>query len=99
MNVYLEYLGKPTFDEHELEPTAGVAYRVMRGVHLGAEARLELIFEGDVVDGPYLWAGPTVHLAGEGGKLGWTLSVLFPATGETIEHTGPIGRSLVALNS
>lgn len=83
---------------HELEPTLGLGVRVAKPLILGVEGLMEVEFEGDEVEGPMAWAGPTVHLAGEGGKLWWTLSALAPLGEEAAEHGGWQVRSLVALN-
>lgn len=131
-NIYLEYIGSPTFDSHgvegklilakhvgrftsalnveyeveverdaiaqELEPTLGAGWYVTPGFLVGAEGRFETYFLETGLRGPFLWAGPSVHLSGEGGKLWWTLSALFPATGATMEQQGVVARSLVAVN-
>lgn len=83
---------------HELEPTLGVGYHIVPAFLLGVEGKMEVEFEGDEVEGPLAWAGPTVHVAGEGGKLWWTVSALIPLTEESAEEDGVIVRSLLALN-
>lgn len=83
---------------HELEPALGLGLRIARPLVLGVESKLELEVEGAEVEGPLAWAGPTVHLSGEGGKLWWTVSALAPLGEESAEHGGWVVRSLLALN-
>lgn len=82
----------------ELEPTLGAGVYLTPGVVVGAEGMVETYFREDGIRGPFAWAGPSVHLSGEGGKLWWTLSALFPVTGTTMEQQGMVGRSLIAIN-
>ena len=127
---YLEYVGSPTFEEHEveaklivskesekvraalnvtaefeieegevetvLEPTAGLAWRVTPHVAPGVEAKLETVF-GEELEGPFVWAGPSVHLSSQGGKLFWTTAVIIGLTGPTRGDAEIEARSLVGL--
>ncbi|MFZ5478934.1 MAG: hypothetical protein ACOZNI_19335 [Myxococcota bacterium] len=131
-NLYLEYIGTPTFDAHgveaklifaksvgrftsalnleykvefeagevvhEIEPTVGAGYKVVDWAYVGAEGRFEEYFLPSGLKGPFAWAGPSVHLMGEGGKIWWTLAVILPLTEHTTTYGGPIGRSLIAVN-
>lgn len=97
-NVEYEAMFAPDGLTHELEPTLGLGYYLRPSFLVGAEGRFETYFTPTGVEGPFTWAGPTVHLSGEGGKLWWTMSMLFPVTGATMEDQGVIGRSLVAIN-
>lgn len=81
--------------EHEIEPTLGIAWHPVGAFALGAEGVMEIEpAEGEVLG----FAGPSVHLAGEGGRLWWTLAALAPIGEEAREHDGVIVRSLLALN-
>lgn len=81
--------------EHEIEPTLGAGYRITPAFTLGVEGKVEIEpAEGEVL----AFVGPSVHLAGEGGKLWWTVAALAPIGEEAAEHDGVIVRSLVALN-
>ncbi len=82
---------------HKVEPTLGLGYKVAPWFVVGAEAITEVKF-GEELEGPFAWAGPSVHLAGEGGRLWWTLAVVAPLTGETAEDEGWTARSLIAIN-
>ena len=127
---YLEYVGSPTFDEHELEakvilahegekvraalnltgefaisaegveptlePTAGVSWRATSHVALGVEGKFEATLV-DPVEGPYFWAGPTLHLAGEGGKLWWTVSGMYGLTAASRDDAEIEARSMVGI--
>ncbi|MDP2314665.1 MAG: hypothetical protein Q8P41_17305 [Pseudomonadota bacterium] len=84
--------------EHEIEPTLGLGYKITPHFLLGAEVRNEIEWAGTEPAGVFLWAGPTVHLAGEGGKLWWTLTTLFATTNATRDDHAYIVRSLVAVN-
>lgn len=83
---------------HEIAPSLGLGFKVAKPLVLGLEVVSELEFVGEEVEGPRAWAGPTVHLAGEGGKLWWTLSALAPVAGDAAEDKGWMVRSLVAVN-
>lgn len=83
---------------HELEPTLGLGWRFAPWFALGVEGKFEAYFRESGLDGPYAWAGPSLHLAGEGGRLWWTFAVLAPVTGDTMAHEGFVARSLIALN-
>lgn len=83
---------------HEIEPTLGLGFKVAKPLVLGVEAVGEIEFVGDELEGPRAWAGPSAHLAGEGGKLWWTVSALAPVAGDAAEDKGWIVRSLVAVN-
>lgn len=80
-----------------LEPTLGVAWRADPHVALGVEGKLETSFVRPV-EGPYLWTGPTVHLASEGGRFWWTLSSLFALTTPTRGDAEIEVRSLLGIN-
>jgi hypothetical protein len=82
----------------EIEPSLGLGYHLDPHVFVGAEARNEIEWEGGEPPGVFLWAGPTVHLAGEGGKVWWTVTALFATTGDTRDDHAYIVRSLVAIN-
>ncbi len=82
--------------EHEIEPTLGLGYRIQPWFALGAEGKAE--FElGEEVESLF-FVGPSVHLAGEGGVLWWTVAALAPLNAEAREHDGVIVRSLIAVN-
>jgi hypothetical protein len=85
-------------DEMEpiLEPTAGVAWRANEHVALGAETKFEMVFV-DPVEGPFVWAGPTLHLAGEEGAIWWTLGGLYGLTGATRDDAAFALRSVIAI--
>jgi len=129
--AYLEYVGSPTFEEHEaeaklifshegekiraalnltgefgfeqgtltpaLEPTLGLAWRATSHLAVGLEGKTETVF-AEEVEGPMFWAGPTVHLAGQGGRLWWTLSSLFALSDTTREDAEVEARSLLGIN-
>jgi len=85
--------------EIELAPTLGLGFRIAPWFTLGAESKFEMKFAGGVAEGPFVWAGPSTHLAGEGGRLWWTLGALIPATADTAADEGPvIIRSLLGIN-
>ena len=83
---------------HEVEPTLGLGYHITPSFLLGAEVRSEIEAEGDQAPGVFLWAGPTFHLAGVGGKIWWTNSLLLAATDDTRGDHAYIYRSLLAVN-
>lgn len=129
--AYLEYVGSPTFTEHEveakvilahegkkwraalnltgefaiadgeveptLEPTAGVAYRISPNVAVGVEGKVEATF-GDAVEGPFFWAGPTLHLAGKDSRLWWTISGMYGLTGPSRDDATVEARSMVGID-
>jgi hypothetical protein len=82
----------------ELEPTLGVAWRARPWLAAGVEGKFEAYLKEDGVEGPYVFAGPAVHLAGEGGRFWITLAAILPVTPVTMEDEGPQLRSLVAVN-
>ncbi len=84
--------------EHEIEPFLGVGYRVAPWFAVGVESKNEVEIAGGEVEGPRLWAGPSVHLAGEGGRFWLTVSGLAPLTDETALDHGVFLRTLVAVN-
>lgn len=130
-NAYVEYIGKPSFDEHgvelkaifggdvqrftwalnveyevevgdgvlhEIEPTFGAGIHLGPWLVLGIEGKAEAyLYEGGM-DGPYAFVGPSLHLAGQGGKVWWSLAAIAPVTPLTIEDEGVQIRSLVAIN-
>ncbi len=75
----LNLTGELEFEEGEVErvfePTAGAVWRFNRAFALGAEGKLEHVF-GEESEGPYTWAGPTIHFAGPDGRVTWTTSVM-----------------------
>lgn len=83
---------------HELEPTLGVGVHVAPWAIVGVESMTELEWEGGEMGGPFEWAGPSLHLAGEGGKMWMTLAGLVGVTEETRADHGFMVRSLVAVN-
>jgi hypothetical protein len=130
-NAYVEYIGRPGFDEHgvelkaifageikrfewalnveyeaefghglvqEFEPTFGAGVHLARPVVVGLEGRFETYFRDSGTEGPYIFLGPSMHLAGQGGKVWWTLAVVAPVTPLTAEDEGVTVRSLVAIN-
>lgn len=94
----LNLTGELEFSEGEvetvLEPTLGLAYRLNPHVALGVEGKTEMVL-ADSLEGPYLWAGPTLHLSGEG--LWWTLSAIVGLTGPTREDAVVEARSMVGI--
>lgn len=96
----LEYKIELEDDEvvHEIEPTLGIGWSLAPACTVGAEAVAEVEFEGGEVVGPLMWAGPSVHLAGEGGRIWWTLAMLLPLNEDSRADHGVVGRSLIALN-
>jgi len=97
LNVTGEFTWADGGFEPTFEPTLGVAWRADPHFAIGAEGKLEATF-ADPVEGPYLWAGPTVHVAGEGGRLWWTLSGLFALTPATRGDAEIQARSLLGIN-
>ena len=83
---------------HELEPSLGLGFRVWPRFEVGAEALMEIEWEEGEMAGPFAWAGPTVHVAGKGGRIWWTLSGLVGLTEDTREDHGVMVRSLMGLN-
>ncbi len=84
--------------KHELEPALGLGVRVAKPLIIGVEGKVGVEFEGAEVEGPLAWAGPSVHLSGEGGRLWWTVAALAPLGEEAAEDAGWQVRSLLALN-
>lgn len=83
---------------HEFEPTCGIGLYLAPAVVVGLESKTEIFWEGGGRAGPYEWAGPSLHLAGEGGKLWVTLAGLVGVTEATRAKNGFLIRSLVAVN-
>lgn len=83
--------------EPTLEPTAGVAWRISPNVAVGAEGKLEATF-GDTLEGPFIWAGPTLHLAGKDAAVWWTVSALVGLTGPSREDATVEARSMVGID-
>ena len=81
---------------HEIEPTVGVGYRAAEWFTLGVEGKGEVEL-GDETE-VFGWVGPSMHLAGEGGRVWWTVAALLPLTEDTRAEDGVVVRSLVALN-
>ena len=84
--------------KHEVEPALGLGYAPVPSFVLGAEAKGGVELEEGELEGPLFWAGPMVHLAGEGGKLWWTFAALAPLGSEAADADGWVLRSLVAVN-
>ena len=84
--------------KHEIEPSLGLGFKVGKPAFLGGEAGGEVEQEGGAWEGPKGWAGPTLHLAGEGGRFWWTLAALAPIGKEAAEDHGVMVRSLAAIN-
>ena len=82
----------------EIEPTFGAGIHVARPVVVGIEGKFEQYIKPSGNEGPFLFVGPSVHLAGQGGKVWWTLAAIAPVTPLTIEDQGVTIRSLVAVN-
>lgn len=97
LNVTGEFIFSADGVEPTLEPTAGIAWRPSPHVALGVEGKLETTFVNPV-EGPFFWAGPTLHLAGEEGTLHWTISALYGLTGPSREDATIEARSLVGID-
>lgn len=97
LNVTAEVEVEGAEVEPVLEPTAGVAWRFNRQFALGAEGKMEMVLT-DPVEGPYFWAGPTLHLAGKEGRLWWTLSAIIGLTDATRGDAEVEARSLVGID-
>lgn len=82
--------------ETVLEPTVGLAWRVTPRFAPGIEAKMETVF-ADEMEGPFLWAGPSVHLSGMGGKMFWTTSAIIGLTGPTRDDAEIEARSLIGI--
>jgi hypothetical protein len=78
-----------------IEPTVGVGYHFASWFSAGAEGKLEQVIGAD---GPLLWAGPNVHVAGEGGRFWWTVAAMYGLTPETRDDAEWQVRSLLAVN-
>jgi hypothetical protein len=83
--------------EPVFEPTLGLAWRATPHVAIGAEGKVETVFV-DPIEGPFFWLGPTAHVAGEGGRLWWTLSAIIGLTGPTRGDAEVEARSLIGIN-
>ena len=83
---------------HEVEPTFGAGIRVRPWFTIGIEGKAEAYFFESGVSGPYAFVGPSIHLAGQGGKLWWSLAAIAPITPLTMADEGVQVRSLVAIN-
>lgn len=83
--------------ETVLEPTAGLMWRPNKALALGAEAKVESVL-GVAAEGPYAWAGPSVHLGGGEGALNGTVSVLYGLTGPTREDAAIEARVLLGID-
>lgn len=83
---------------HEIEPLLGIGYHVAPWFCVGVESKNEVEIVDGEVEGPRAWAGPAVHLAGEGGRFWVTVSGLAPLTDETAEDHGVFVRTLLAVN-
>lgn len=82
----------------EIEPTWGVGIHVKPWFVVGLEGKVEAYIYEDGISGPFAFAGPSIHLAGKGGKLWWSLAAIAPITPLTMEEEGVQVRSLVAIN-
>lgn len=83
--------------EPVLEPTAGVAWRLNKSFAVGAEGKLETVLTNPI-EGPYLWLGPTVHLAGKDAAIWWTLSAMAGVTEATRNDAVVEARSLLGID-
>jgi hypothetical protein len=83
---------------HELEPTVGAGFHLAPWFVLGVEGKFETYVRETGIKGPFAFVGPSIHLAGEGGKLWWTLAAIAPITPLTMADEGVQVRSLVAVN-
>lgn len=77
-----------------LEPTLGLGVHVVPWFTVGAEAKYEQV----IGEGPMAWAGPSVHVAGKGGRLWWTVAGMYGLTEDTRADAVWEVRSLLALN-
>lgn len=97
LNVTGELELSPEGTEPVLEPTAGAVWRATPSFAFGGEAKAEVVFVGPL-EGPFFWAGPTVHLAGGGGRLSWTVSTLFALSGPSRDDAEVQARSLFGID-
>ena len=97
VNLTAEFILSPDGVEPTLEPTAGVAWRATPHVALGVEGKFETVLVTPV-EGPFLWAGPTLHLAGQGGTLWWTVSGMYGLTAATRGDAIVEARSLIGID-
>lgn len=95
LNVTVEEEFEDEGVELVLEPTLGVGYKVASWLSAGAEGKFEQVI-GE--EGPFLWVGPNLHLAGEGGRFWWTFAGIYGLTSETRADAEWAVRSLIAVN-
>lgn len=96
----LNLTGELEFEDGEVErvfePTAGAVWRFNRAFALGGEGKLEYVF-GEEGEGPYTWAGPTIHLAGPDGRVTWTTSVMGGLTAASRADAAIAARTIVGI--
>lgn len=97
LNLTGELVFSPDGIEPVLEPTFGVAWRLDPHLALGVEGKVEAVLV-DPVEGPFFWAGPTVHVAGTDGGLWWTLSAMVGLTGPSRDHAEVEARSMIGIS-
>jgi len=97
LNLTGELEAGPEEVEVVLEPTAGVMWRATPWVAVGAEGKLERVL-GEDAEGPFAWAGPSIHLAGAEGALHGTLSVLYGLTGPSRDDATVEARLLLGID-
>ena len=97
LNVTGEFAISEEGVEPTLEPTAGIAWRPDPHVAVGAEGKLEMTF-GDELEGPFFWAGPTLHLAGKESRVWWTLSAIVGLTEASREDAEVEARSMIGID-
>ena len=83
--------------EPVLEPTGGVAWRLNKHLALGLEGKVETVLVNPV-EGPYFWAGPTLHLAGKESRIWWTLNAMGGLTDATRQDAVVEARSVVGID-
>lgn len=96
LNVTTELTFSEDGVEPVLEPTAGVVWRLNQQVALGMEGKVETVFVNPV-EGPYAWAGPTVHLSGKDSMFTWTVSAMYGLTQASREDAVIEARSLIGI--
>lgn len=82
--------------ETTLEPTVGAVWLATPWLATGLEAKTEVVF-GEALEGPFVWAGPTLHLSGKEHRLSWTLSALVGLTEQSRKDAWVEARSLLGV--
>lgn len=95
LNLTAEIEAGPEGVEAVLEPTLGAMLLPTHGFGIGAEAKLESAL-GEEAEGTFVWAGPSLHLAGKEALHG-TVSVLYGLTGPTREDAAVQARVLLGI--